>query len=185
MANMDTLTASGNGSVGGTLGVTSTSALTGAVTTTAGLTVGTDLSVGGIGKVLYARKTADESVTSSTTLQDDNHMTLAVVASASYWLDLSIFWTSTSATPGIKIGWSAPSGATMTWGSPNAGAMITIAQTDSWSTVASEIDASHYEAILQTAGNAGNIVVQWAQDVSNGTATTVKAGSVLSLLRVA
>src|SRR5688500_16268650 len=35
---------------------------------------------------LFARKTADESVTSSTTLQDDNHLSVAVAANSLYEL---------------------------------------------------------------------------------------------------
>jgi hypothetical protein len=47
-----------------------------------------NLTVSGIGKHMFARKTADESVTSSTTLQNDDHLSHPVVANAVYELDM-------------------------------------------------------------------------------------------------
>lgn len=185
MANLDTLTTTGGLSVGGNLTVTSTSALTGAVTTTGALTVGTNLAVTNVGKRLWARKSADESVTSSTTLQNDDHLALAVVANASYVMKLMIIYTS-AATPGIKYGWTGPASATLSWGTSTAViSFLALSDTDNWSNTASAIHSTCYTGVLVTAGSSGTLQFQWAQNASNATAMTVKAGSYLMLTRTA
>lgn len=183
----DTLKTDDSFVVGTNLSVTGTSALTGAVTTTGALTVGTDLSVGGIGKTMFVYKGSDESVTSSSTLQDDNELVSPTLATnVKYLVECQVFYTSTSATPGVKFSWVGPTSATMVWGA-GAGYIgnSTIGAVDAWSISASAFDQALYTGILVTAGSTGTLQLQWAQNTSNGTATTVKAGSWLRLTRVA
>jgi hypothetical protein len=45
--------------------------------------------------------------------------------------------------------------------------------------------AAELSFTLVTSSTAGNLQLQWAQNTSNATATTVKAGSVLTALRLA
>ena len=52
-------------------------------------------------------KTADETVNNSTTLQDDDHISLSVLANE-VWAFHMVLHSSSDATPDIKVGWSVP-----------------------------------------------------------------------------
>ena len=149
----------------------------------------------------FARKTADESVTSSTTLQDDNHLVVAVVASAVYVLEMWVAYISASETPDLKFAFTLPASATASFsalglftsvtgstaGSIEAGAQL--AQTTPTASI--NVGAVNgnlgmvVRGLVITGASAGNVTFQWAQAVSNGTATTVKQDSWLMLRRVA
>ena len=144
----------------------------------------------------FVRKTADESVTSSTAVQDDDHLVLAVVANATYLFDLGLFYTGATAGD-IQVGFTFPAGATILW-SPNALRVAATATADtikrnaatsgaaeSGGAVTGSTQASFPRGILRTAGTAGNLQVQWAQNASDGTATTLLTDSWLLLRRVA
>jgi hypothetical protein len=82
------------------------------ITIGSGLTLtGTTLSAsggggGGLGDPTYViTKTADETVTSSTTLQDDDHLFKALTAGKNYWIELNLLIsrTDTSNSVGFKI----------------------------------------------------------------------------------
>jgi hypothetical protein len=150
---------------------------------------------------LFAYKTADESITSTTTLQDDNELSVAVEASAIYTVDAFLMW-SGNETGDIKFGHTFPAG-TMHWGmvgpdDTDAGFSTAgtrgngewfARQNQSSPTGTIQFAAStailvgHMSGLLFT-GSAGTFTTQWAQNFSNGTATTVKAGSWLRLDRV-
>lgn len=186
MANMDVLSTSGNTSVGGTLSVTGTSGFTGAVTTTGALTVGTNLSVTGIGKILYVRKGSDESVTSSSTVQDDDELVLAVATNSEYFVYVQCYLSSASSTPGFKIGFTVPASASLVWGEDRARNGATSAAGPITQAIGAGTSlCTGYTGSLTTAGTSGNLQLQWAQSTSNGTATTLKAGSFMILIRVA
>lgn len=53
-------------------------------------------------KVTTAYKTADESVTTETTLSDDADLTLTIDSSGLYAIDASIYVTVASSTPDLK-----------------------------------------------------------------------------------
>src|SRR5207253_11445727 len=65
----------------------------GALTTSSNATITGNLTVTAIGQTHYIAKTADETVTSSTTLQNDDHLVLPVVASAVYTFALDLYMT--------------------------------------------------------------------------------------------
>ena len=52
-----------------------------------------NLSVTGIGQLQYITKTADETVNSNATLQNDDHLVLPVVANAVYTFALDLYMT--------------------------------------------------------------------------------------------
>lgn len=128
------------------------------------------------------RKSADESVVSSITLQNDDHLTFAIGASET-WIVEFVLFTNAPAAPDIKVALTAPAGATCVvgagdWanisaGSGNAGCGTAIAVTS----------GSPIEKMVVVAGTvvnsttAGNITLQWAQNTSSATATTVRTGS--------
>lgn len=166
----------------------------GAVTMSGGVTVS-----GGVGQVLFARKTADESVASSTTLQDDDHLTLSVAASAFYQAELFMIFDGDATTGDLKIQFSAPAGAAFSYGTLSP-------HTDQTSTTSSTMKvaeqtlaaASTYgcmgsgtniigraSGLLVTSGTAGTFKLTWAQNGSTATATRLRANSYLLLRRVA
>lgn len=137
-------------------------------------------------------KTADESVTSSATLQDDDHLVKAVLANTAYTYEIwlmylagtvgdfkaaivypsggSLFAAVTRETGlgGIELGGAGGMSSGTAVSGPGLGTTI--------------IMLHHWKGAFLNGGTAGDFQVQWAQNVSNGTSTTVKAGSWLELI---
>lgn len=138
-------------------------------------------------------KTADESVTSSTTIQADDHLVQAVAADETWHFTVNVFAISTSSTPDIKFTMNGPSGATVKWfytflddgggfgGNPtaanNGGDAITLAMS---ANLGRHIRITGYCANGATPGNIG---FAWAQNTSDATATVVKQGSTAVFIR--
>jgi hypothetical protein len=142
-------------------------------------------------------KSADESVTSTTTVQNDDHLVLPVLASTRYWLEAFLIYD--GAVGGdIKLGWSFPSGATMRWyggGMADSATVDNNAATNQFCSAINQTmpfgcfatanpDAVHIRGNLLVASTAGNMQLQWAQLTSSGTATKIYAESLLRLTRL-
>lgn len=140
-------------------------------------------------------KSADESVTSSATLQNDDVLLFALEANSKYKFKLLAFVVSAQ-TPDFKWALTFPAAATMmalygsddaaTGGAVSADGVYTTsatAVTQVWS-VDGTTGYLIVEGSIITAGTAGNLQFQWAQGTSNATAATVKAGSSLTLSKV-
>lgn len=161
-------------------------------------TVGGNLTVTGINGSVHARKTADTNVTNNATPTPDPHLFIPVVANAVYEIDGILFATSASQTPDINIQLDGPAASAGTW---HTIAPPTSATTDDSSvrTIATALGAARtyglqtasqifgfpLSGMIETAGNAGNLTVSWAQSTANATATTVKIYSWIRLTRVA
>lgn len=139
------------------------------------------------------RKTSDESVTSSTTLQNDDELKLALESGKSYAINGALFATSSSATPDIKIAFTTPSGTTMDIGFMAAfgGSLRRAELLDTSGAESSRIAiGANNTTIIQLMGTlevgvtAGDVTLQWAQRTSNGNATTVTEGSFLSIVEI-
>jgi hypothetical protein len=145
---------------------------------------------------LYVRKTADEALANSTTMQDDDHLFVSVVANAVYWVQGWILYTAGNVGD-FKMGWSAPTGATLNW---NAGGSVNtnlqaiffdvqdVANTDSvggniGTTGRTQTATPH--GLLKVSSTAGTLKFRWAQNTSEGTSLTVLTDSMLMLTRVA
>jgi hypothetical protein len=153
---------------------------------------GTDISwetAGGVSHQVL-RKSSDESVTSSTTLQNDDDFTFSIGANEVWVVQLYLFTTGVD-TGGLKHSWSLPSGGSfafgnITWIQHNAGGAVSsssgketsvgVVQDASSSTV---VKAAIVTAILKNSSTSGTAVWQWAQHASNGTATTINADSTM------
>ncbi|MFE7947421.1 hypothetical protein [Streptomyces sp. NPDC057426] len=143
-------------------------------------------------------KTATESVTSSTTLQDDDELFVSVEANATYVVDMMLIHSSATAGD-IKIGWSVPAGASFSWTGQGASNTATSSFTVADSNMAGRNAAESLEfgggagtatradvsGTLITSATAGALQFQWAQRVSDATATQVRAGTWLSVRRTA
>lgn len=142
-------------------------------------------------------KASDESVTSSTTLQSDDHLFAPVFANTYYWVWCVIFYTGSGLTTegDMKINWNAPSGSTFNWVSDGLGSGATssvstlsrnaqgLGNSPAPGTVGSDTVAP-IKGLLLTGGNAGTLQLTWAQNVSSTTATTVYANSTLLVRRL-
>lgn len=146
-------------------------------------------------------KTADESVISSTTMQNDNHLLVSVAANAEYEIELQMA-ANGSAAGDIKLQWTIPSGATTQrfcrgpdTSSAGSSAATTIrcnGVTNGHGTAinyglfsTSEQSWIEERMYIVTAGTAGVVQLQWAQNASTATNTTVEAGSYISYRRTA
>lgn len=142
-------------------------------------------------------KTATESVTSSTTLQDDDHLFMAVEANSSYMLDMELIFDGNNALGQFKPTIVGPSG-TVDYGTA-CGYHIRYDVSDNlivdnyglgMQLVANTAGTGNYRPYtivgltFTTSSTAGNIKLQWAQFVSNAVATRVKMGSSMELLKV-
>lgn len=139
-------------------------------------------------------KTADESVTSSTTLQSDDVLLLPVTAGTSYAFEGFLYATGPSAGD-FKLAFTFPTGATFVAFVHHIGANGAV---DSFKSGTNPLTTSGGSLSLATgaadgvaikggiivAGTAGNVQLQWAQDASSATPTIVKAGSWLRLTKV-
>src|SRR5882672_270358 len=145
------------------------------------------------------RKTADESVTSSTTFQDDDHLTFPIGANeewvATYEIDAGAFLS----TCGVKTAITVPSGATMNATGSVVGsssASNTVGQTGRGTTsggnvLLASVGAGNTDAIVRMSvwvlngATPGNVTLQWAQTNSSATSLTFRKGSYMQATRVA
>jgi hypothetical protein len=172
-----------------------TQILTNKTLTSPAITTPVITSATGIGQALVKRKTADESVTSSTALQNDDHLTFAIAANEEWTAFFSIDGGDNLVTTGLNFAVTVPAGATLD-------ARATCSQSDSTGTLSGNSTASasvlwsptvfgglkfHITGALWVlnGANAGSVTIQWAQGSSSLTALTLKKGSSLVAYRIA
>ena len=141
----------------------------------------------------FVRKTADETVTSSTTLQSDDHLFFAVAASEIWVFDFTLFIVSAAA-PDIRIALDVPAGATLKWAiihemDNNEVATLSVVTTGDDTSRIYGATASEtmivVRGIIVNGGTAGNVQLRWAQGTSDATGTTVKENSFLMAHKLA
>lgn len=163
---------------------------------------GTTLAASGAGTLTFVRKTSDESVSSSTTLQADNELLFAVGANQTWEFDFNVHYLGNT-TGDFRCGLKFPTSptqvqygirgpATTATGDPDfvgdqnvrggftadavAGMPLGATTVQSW---------AQLKGFIRNGSNAGNVVLWWAQGTSDGTNTTVKAGSWLVARQIA
>ena len=136
-------------------------------------------------------KTANESVDTNTTPQDDNHLFFATEVGAVYQIEgLLIYSNAAGTTPDLKTVWGEDTtirGFIAAHGVSNTDSNFTgYAQTNQTATIilGTVVADRHATIVGHHVGNGGTFRLQWAQNVSNGTATILKAGSYLRYRRV-
>lgn len=140
-------------------------------------------------------KSGDQSVTSSTTLVNDSALVVPVSPVAVYHVEALIYYLGTThATADIKFNFTFPSGATsagvsylgqstalaVQQGQVALGGALTFGTNGTGNVMVAKL-----EFTLTTSISGGSLQLQWAQNTSNATATTVKAGSLLTAKRKA
>jgi hypothetical protein len=127
-------------------------------------------------------KEADETVTTSTTLQDDNELLFAVDVNE-VWQFEGVLFIDAPAAADWKMTFTGPTGAVGSWGAQYA--VTSSGDADGGSgalgTSVDFLSASNGNYVrfwggIHNGANAGNLTLQWAQVASSGT-TTVYAGS--------
>jgi len=170
-----------------------------ALTLTGSLTVTGALAAAGVGAVTCAYKTADETVTNSAALQDDDALALAVAASSTYVLDgLVIYSAATAADAQFAV--TGPSGASCAWSAhglsssaaSTSGSILSAASTigDAGALTVGGVAAgtkvtAHVRGLVTVAATAGTLTLRWAQASADASDIVVYAGSYLVLRRVA
>lgn len=145
---------------------------------------------------LSAIKTADQSVTSSTTFVSDLELLVPIVAVGSYQFECFLFFEGgTAGASDIKWRFAVPAGTLVRytwtgWGSTGAAARSGDGQIAGDTPASASAGAGNAHGIIMigtvVAGvNAGNMQLQWAQNASSATSTIVHAQSCLVLRRIA
>jgi hypothetical protein len=141
---------------------------------------------------VYVVKSANETVTSSTSLQDDDHLTTTLDANSYYIgeIFLMVARANTSATPGIKPALNA--GSLGTFAAMRETSTPTIADGSSFAsfgnltalaTTVPQVYRIQFTVI--TGGSTQALTFRWAQSNSNTTGVTVMKGSTLRAWKVA
>ncbi|MEX0877855.1 MAG: hypothetical protein WDZ40_03275, partial [Candidatus Spechtbacterales bacterium] len=182
----DTLTASNYLPLaGGTL----TGALTLSADPTTALGAATKQYVDGGGPTIV-RKTVDESLTNSATVQNDDELTFAIGANETYFVTFVLFYISDHTDGDLRVTLAVPSGATLKFGGVGiSDDAATNSKFDgNWAVgttmffggigAGSRVPAI-LNAVIVNGGTAGNVTLQWAQRLADADATTVEANSYL------
>ena len=133
------------------------------------------------------RKTANQTLNTSIALQDDDDLKIALAASETWFFEAFIVCGGPSAAD-IKFAFTVPAGATLLWGAsgPLLGAGGTHAEFDvatssaavvSYDTETGTDRSVHIRGTAINSTTAGDLQLQWAQNLSDGTNITVFANS--------
>jgi len=157
----------------------------------------------GIDKTVVV-KSADETVTNSSTVQSDNHLLFTAAANAKYLVDFGLLVTQSanSTSADFKFGFSLPASAVWSGagGLPDPAVGTTAAGDGNWTALygasaatrlcgldgnAGNFTGLDFTVLVETAGTSGTVTLQWAQGAATAVDTTVKAKSWMRAERVA
>jgi hypothetical protein len=143
------------------------------------------------GAPTYIRKTSNQTVTSSTAYQNDN--ALVYSASANQVFEFEAYMFISGGNGGIKIRVNIPSGASMKLYAELKkddqhhwvyGKLSSSTDEVAWTTIDNTWGYARIRGIITMGSSGGNVQIQWAQNSSNATGTTVEAGSYLKITPV-
>jgi hypothetical protein len=151
--------------------------------------------IGAVGSIIYRYKTADESVTSSATIQDDDHLSFNVNANETWELSGEIQADNVSNNVDIKVAFQLPTGAFMriyTTGIQDAGGnaiqgngLLMTSNTPKTMQINGGVSTLiTFRGIFVTGSNSGSVKFRWSQGTSNTSTTTVRSYSYMKLIRV-
>jgi hypothetical protein len=142
---------------------------------------------------LTARKAANTARALTTTLTADPDLTIPVLANSSYLVTIFLLYNGAATNTGdLKFGFSVPSGASLPGGVIGVANPLAVFTN---SLTASSVLVSYgngtgnplwcgVTATLLTSSTAGSLTLTWAQNTSNGTATTLMTGSSMQAAQV-
>ena len=151
-------------------------------------------------RMRFIKKAATESVTSSTTLQNDDDFVVTLAANQIYKISLHVVATGAAAGD-IKIAWAVTSTVTAKTNRHSDGPGTST--TDSGNSAAQRASGAHglttsvtygtdgtngskivEDFLIDGGASGGTLTMQWAQNTSSGTATTVNSNSFLLIQEV-
>jgi hypothetical protein len=141
----------------------------------------------------YAYKSADQSVTSSTTLVNDSALALAIDANATYMFQMYLDYEGgTLGASDFKFSFLLPATATLRYSHINpstTGVVVCSTNTGAGLTVPGTGGAGALQGVtclgtLNNGATPGTLQLQWAQATSSGTSTIVHAQSYMVLIRI-
>jgi hypothetical protein len=164
--------------------------------TITGTTITAAASLSGLSSIQLVRKTSDETVNNSSTLQDDDTLLAALAASEVVTFQCFIIFDS-GTTPNFKAAFTVPGGATIVYnwssgisidtslaaGRENTASASGTALVWGGYGVGSKAAATLTGTVINGA-TPGNLTLQWAQNTANASNTKVYAGSFLLVFRV-
>lgn len=133
----------------------------------------------------YVYKTADETVTTSTTLQDDDHLSFSAAANGIYAFEALLLWHQSNASlGGLKWQWVTPDGSydiLADYWHPASGVVTYIEAIESTTTNISPpantiTHMVKFRGVLRLGGAGGTFKLQWAQNSANNS-TIMETGS--------
>jgi len=148
----------------------------------------------------FVRKTANEDVTSSTAMQNDNELLFTIPQAGTYAVDLVLIGSSAANSAGdIKFGFTFPTGSlTMRWIGPDpatTGGAVAQAKFHGATDASSPSTAIDFGLTttsqtiigrgLLVATAAGTLTLQWAQFASNANASSLATNSYMTVKQVA
>jgi len=143
-----------------------------------------------VGKTIAVYKTGNQSVTSSTTLVDCTDLSFSIAANE-VWIGTFLPIVAAGVGGGLKWAFTAPSGCSITVRAQGGAAFPTSIIDGNGltgnGTTGIHANGTKYELtmIISNSSTAGTVQFQFAQNASNGTATTFSKNSMLILSRVA
>lgn len=147
----------------------------------------------GLTSVELVRKTSDETVNNSTTLQDDNHLLTALAANEIIVFQCFIIQIS-DATADFKLAFTVPSGAVIQWSLANAAVtttntfaapeVITSSGTSQAIQGRTSDNGQLVSGMVRNSSTSGNLQLQWAQNTATVVDTIVSIDSHLIVWRV-
>lgn len=143
-----------------------------------------------VGKPLHLEKAGDESVSTSTTFQDDDDLQFSAVANAVYEIKYAVRFTRTVNTCGRKYQFVGPAGATggvidTTVLSSTFASGDQVPDTGTGGGTDSADETLSGTLRVKIAATAGTVKLQFAQNTSHASALLCKAGSFAIVYRVA
>jgi hypothetical protein len=161
------------------------------------------IAVSAVATVTTAVRTTDSATKAAdTTLANDTELLFPIngVSTEMWLVEAYLLVAAANATMDIKIGWSAPSGATASWGAlgnmaevqgfgarvaantlPNA--LLAISGTPGYATI-SGTSGLALTGIFFDGGTSGNVNLQWAQNTSDAGTLFLRKGSCLRLTKL-
>lgn len=150
-------------------------------------------------RIQVVDKTADETVTSSTTLQNDDHLFFSVVAGQTYAFEINLIADCASASADLKVSLTFPTGTMSATflaldpavASGDIGSMVFADSPSLTSGVSTFVGATTSGGSgVRLSGRfvctvSGTVRLQWAQNASSASGVTVRAGSSLVAIRKA
>lgn len=149
---------------------------------------------------LSARKSADESVTSSATLQNDNDLALSLSSTTGGWWLEGILLLDAGQTGDFKADWTGPAGGVinLAWhgdstGNTGASNDTQVAYQSAFSDLVTfggfavgggTVRPVIFEGTVRTTGTSDTLQLRWAQNTSNSTATILKTNSQIWARRI-